>query len=60
MDKYARDVVLMDSNRKFVDQGRMFPNKSVNIVTCGNLNSVKKIIGEPRFSDPQTLIINTV
>lgn len=60
VNKYACDVVvLMDSNRKFVDPGRMFPNKSVNIVTCGNLNSAKKIIEEPRFSDPQTLIIHT-
>ena len=52
-------VVLMDSNRRFLNKKRLFPGKNVLIKPCGSLESASKILDSPDFDIRESLIIHT-
>ncbi|KAL9978806.1 hypothetical protein ACROYT_G016370 [Oculina patagonica] len=51
-------VILMDSNRKFLDPAKLSANKKTTILKCGNINSAKSTISESGLKDPQILVFN--
>lgn len=57
---YKADVVvLMDSNRRFIDKKKLsLPRKSINMIKCGNLQKAKEIISDPRFQEPNAIVVH--
>ena len=52
-------VVLMDSNRCYMDFSYLFPEKQVRVIPCGSVERARTIINNPRFFDVEAIIIHT-
>ena len=52
-------VVLMDSNRHYMDFSYLFPEKQVRVISCGSVERARTIINNPRFFDVEAIIIHT-
>ena len=52
-------IVLMDSNRRFMDIEASFVNKKVRTIPCGSVQKVKSIIDNPRFQEIDAVLIHT-
>ena len=52
-------VILMNSNRKFVQKYRLFPNENVYIIPCPTVQKASKILRNPKFYGQHTIIIHT-
>ena len=52
-------VVLIDSNRRFLNNERLFPGKNVLIKPCGSPETASKILDSPDFDIRESLIIHT-
>ena len=51
-------VILCGSNGKNLDPNRLNPGKSTKIIPCFKVDQANKIVSDPHFEDPQTLLIN--
>ena len=52
-------VVLMDSNRRYLELEKLFPESNVRIIPCGNSEKAKSIIAYPRFKEVKAILIHT-
>ena len=52
-------IVLMDSNRKFIDKNKLFPNEKALILACPIIERGREILQETKFVDQHTIIIHT-
>ena len=52
-------VLLMDSNRRFIDTNRLFPGKKVLTIPCGSITAAFDIIDNPYFKGMDALFIHT-
>ena len=52
-------VVLMDSNRKYLDLESVFPEIKMRIIPCGNTDKANTIINYPRFKEVEAIMIHT-
>ena len=52
-------IVLMDSNRRFMDIEASFVNKKVRTIPCGSVQKAKSIIDNPRFQEIDAILIHT-
>ena len=52
-------IVLMDSNRRFMDIEASFVNKKVRTIPSGSVQKAKSIIGNPRFQEIDAILIHT-
>ena len=52
-------VVLMDSNRKYLDLESVFPEIKMRIIPCGNTDKANTIINYPRFKEVEAILIHT-
>ena len=52
-------IVLMDSNRRFMDIEASFVNKKVRTIPCGSVQKAKSIIDNPRFQKIDAILIHT-
>ena len=52
-------VLLMDSNRRFIDTSRLFPGKKVLTIPCGSITAAFDIIENPYFKGMDALFIHT-
>ena len=52
-------ILLMDSNKKFLDKNKLFPKEKVYIVTCPTINKGHEILQQTNFLENHTIIIHT-
>ena len=52
-------IVLMDSNRKFIDKNKLFPNEKALILACPTIERGREILQRTKFVDQHTIIIHT-
>ena len=52
-------VVLMDSNRKYLDFESVFPEIKMRIIPCGNTDKANTVINYPRFKEVEAIMIHT-
>ena len=52
-------IVLMDSNRRFMDIEASFVNKKLNTIPCGSVQKAKSIIDNPRSQEIDAILIHT-
>ena len=52
-------IVLMDSNRKFIDKNKLFPNEKALILSCPTIERGREILQQTKFVDQHTIIIHT-
>ena len=52
-------IVLMDSNRKFIDKNKLFPNEKALILACPTIERGREILQQKKFVDQHTIIIHT-
>ena len=52
-------IVLMDSNRWFMDIEASFVNKKVRTIPCGSVQKAKSIIDNPRFQEIDAILTHT-
>ena len=52
-------IVLMDSNRRFMDIEASFANKKLRTIPCGSVQKAKSIIDNPRFQEIDAILIHT-
>ena len=55
----SKIIVLMDSNRKFIDKNKLFPNKKALILACPTIERGREILQQTKFVDQHTIIIHT-
>ena len=56
---YQSDLVmLMDSNRRYLELEKLFPESNVRIIPCGNSEKAKSIIAYPRFKEVKAILIH--
>jgi hypothetical protein len=56
---HADIIILMDSNRKFINAKKLSPSGSKSLILkCGNLDSAKDILQFPRFEDPKVIVLH--
>ena len=51
-------VILMDSNRRFINKKRLSPDQKVYMVPCGSINQAKEILSNPVFFGQHTLVLH--
>ena len=51
-------VILIDSNRRFINKKRLSPNQKVYMLPCGSINQVKKILSDLVFFGQHTLVLH--
>ena len=56
---YADIIVLMDSNRRYMDFSYLFSEKQVRVIPCGSIERARTIINNPRFFDVEAIVIHT-
>ena len=49
-------VVIMESNRKFIVPGKLFPDKKTTILKCGNISLLNRIVEDPYFYDVESIV----
>ena len=49
----------MDSNRRYLELEKLFPESNVRIIPCGNSEKAKSIIAYPRFKEVKAILIHT-
>ena len=49
----------MDSNRKFIDKNKLFPNEKALILACPTIERGREILQQTKFFDQHTIIIHT-
>ena len=49
----------MDSNRRYLELEKLFPESNVRIISCGNNEKAKSIIAYPRFKEVKAILIHT-
>ena len=49
----------MDSNRKYIQINKLFPNQNVHIIPCPTTEKAKEILANPKFYGQHTIIIHT-
>ena len=49
----------MDSNRKYIQRNKLFPNQKVHIIPCPTIENAKEILANPKFHGQHTIIIHT-
>ena len=52
-------VVLMDSNRRYLELDKLFPESNVRIIPCGNSEKAKSVITYPRCKEVKAILIHT-
>ena len=52
-------IVLMDSNRRYIDFSYLYPEKQVRVISCGSVERARTIINNPRFLDVEAIVIHT-
>ena len=52
-------VTLMDSNGKFLQKNRLFPNKNMYIIPCPTIQRASEILRKAKFYGQHTIIIHT-
>ena len=52
-------IVLMGSNRKFIDRNKLFPNEKALILACPTIERGREILQQTKFVDQHTIIIHT-
>ena len=52
-------VVLMDSNRKYLDLESVFPEIKMRIIPCANTDKANTIINYSRFKEVEAILIHT-
>ena len=52
-------IVLMDSNRNFIDKNKLFPNEKALILACPTIERGREILQQTKFVDQHTIIIHT-
>lgn len=58
--QHKSDIVfLMDSNGKFLDEKRLFPNHSVTKIRCPTTNRALDLLSEEHLGSPTHIIIHT-
>ena len=55
----SKIIVLMDSNRKFIDKNKLFPNEKALILACPTIERGREILQQTKFVDQHTIIIHT-
>ena len=57
--KWSSDIiVIMDSNRKFLEPEKLFPNKKSTILRCGNISSLNRIVENPYFYNAEYIVVH--
>ena len=57
--KWSSDIiVIMDSNRKFLEPKKLFPNKKSTILRCGNISSLNRIVENPYFYNAESIVVH--
>ena len=57
--KWSSDIiVIMDSNRKFLEPEKLFPNKKSTILRCGNISSLNRIVEDPYFYNAESIVVH--
>ena len=51
-------IVIMDSNRKFLEPEKLFPNKKSTILRCGNISSLNRIVENPYFYNTESIVVH--
>ena len=55
--KWSSDIIIiMDSNRKFVQPEKRFPNEKSTILRCGNISSLNRIVENPYFYNAESIV----
>lgn len=58
--QHTSDIIfLMDSNGKFLDEKRLFPNHSVTKIRCATTNRALDLLSEEHLGSPSHIIIHT-
>ena len=57
LKEILQTIVLMDSNRRYLDFSYLFPKKQVRVVPCGSVERARTTINSPRFFDVETIVI---
>ena len=52
-------IVLMDSNRRYMDFSYLFSEKQVRVIPCGSVERARTITNNPRFFDVEAIVIHT-
>ena len=52
-------VILMDSNRKYIQRNKLFPNQKVHVLPCPTIEKAKETLANPKFYGQHTIIIHT-
>ena len=52
-------IILMDSNKKFLDKNKLFPEETVYIVACPTIEKGHEILQQTKFVENHTIIIHT-
>ena len=52
-------VILMDSNRKYIQRNKLSPNQKVHIIPCPTIEKAKEILANPKFYGQHKIIIHT-
>ena len=52
-------IILMDSNKKFLDKNKLFPKEKVYIVACPTIGKGHEILQQTKFLENHTIIIHT-
>lgn len=55
---FADVIILMDSNRKFINTKQLYPGKKTSIIQCATLDKAKMILQNPKFATPQVIILH--
>ena len=55
----SKIIVLTDSNRKFIDKNKLFPNEKALILACPTIERGREILQQTKFVDQHTIIIHT-
>ena len=53
------NIIIMDSNRKFIDKSKLFPNEKALILACPTIERGREILQQTKFVDQHTIIIYT-
>ena len=57
--KWSSDIIIiMDSNRKFLEPEKLFPNKKSTILRCGNVSSLNRIVENPYFYNAEPIVVH--
>ena len=57
--KWSSDIIIiMDSNRKFLEPEKIFPNKRSTILRCGNISSLNRIVENPYFYNAEFTVVH--